>query len=115
MADALQHDTSTDPAWDGRNGVRRAWQSILPIWLIAVLGAVLTAVIADPELALGGISLTLAVSTIATLAVQLATRRKEGFVSRVTASLVGSAVILAIATLVFVIAASASGVQLLHR
>lgn len=112
---AAQQQNPTDPAWEGRNGVRRAWQSIAPIWLLALVGAVLTGIIAQPEHALGGISLTLAVSTICALAVQLATGRKEGFVSRVTASLVGSAVILAIATVVFALAASANGIQLLHR
>lgn len=115
MADAVEQQSIVDAAWEGKNGVRRAWQSIIPIWVLALVGAVLTAVIADPALALGGVSLTLAVSTITTLAVQLATRRKQGFVSRVTASLVGSGVILAVATLVFVLAASASGIQLIHK
>ena len=112
---AAAQQTPTDPAWEGRNGVRRAWQSIAPIWLLAIVGAVLTGIIARPADALGGISLTLAVSTICAFAVQLATGRKEGFVSRVTASLVGSTVILTFATVVFALAASANGIQLLHR
>ncbi|WP_104474526.1 hypothetical protein [Microterricola pindariensis] len=112
---AAQQQIPTDPEWEGQRGVRRTWQSIAPIWLVALVGAILTGVVAPPELALGGVSLTLAVSTICALAVQLATGRKEGFVSRVTASLVGSAVILALATVVFAFAASANGIQLLHR
>ncbi|AMB59309.1 hypothetical protein [Microterricola viridarii] len=112
---AAQQQTPSNPAWEGQNGVRRAWQSIAPIWVLALAGAILTGIIARPEDALGGISLTLAVSTICALAVQLATGRKEDFVSRVTASLVGSAVILAVATVIFALAASANGVQLLHR
>lgn len=115
MADALQQQTPSDPAWEGKNGVRRAWQSIAPIWLLALVGAVLVGAIAEPAHSLGGVSLTLAVCTIATLAVQLATRRKEGFVSRVTASLVGAAVILTLATLVFVLSAANLGIELLHR
>lgn len=115
MADALQQQTPSDPAWEGKNGVRRAWQSIAPVWVLALVGAVLVAVIAEPAHSLGGVSLTLAVCTIVTLAVQLGTRRKEGFVSRVTASLVGCVVILAFASLIFALSAANLGIDLLHR
>lgn len=115
MADALQQHTPGDPAWEGASGVRRSWLSIVPIWVLALAGALTVGLTVDPALALGGVSLTLAVCTIVTLAVQLATRRKEGFVSRVTASLVGSFAILSVATAVFAIVASAQGIQLLHR
>ncbi len=115
MADAVEQQSIVDAAWEGTSGVRRAWQSIVPIWGLALLGAILTVVIAQPSDVLGGVSLTMAVCTVVTLAVQLATRRKQGFVSRVTASLVGSGVVLAVATVIFLIAASASGIQLMHR
>lgn len=114
MADALQQQTPSDPAWEGKNGVRRAWQSIVPSWVLALVGAVLVGAIAEPAHSLGGVSLVMAVCTIVTLALQLATRRKEGFVSRVTASLVGCVVILALATGVFALSASALGIELLH-
>ncbi|WBM81070.1 hypothetical protein KIV56_07435 [Cryobacterium breve] len=50
------------------------------------------------------IGLSLAGCTIGTLSIQLATGQKEGYVHRVTLSLVGAVIVLAAATGIFALA-----------
>lgn len=71
------------------------------MWLLAVACAVLTGVFSAPGQELVWIGLSLAGCTLATLCVQLATGRKEGYVNRVTSSIVGAVVVLAFATGIF--------------
>jgi hypothetical protein len=73
------------------------WKSIVVVWLLALVCAVLVGLLAGQEW-LTWIGLSLAGCTIVTMCVQIGTRRKEGYVSRMTASIVGSTVILAAAT-----------------
>ena len=75
--------------------------SVVMIWLVAVVCAVLTGVLVAPADRLVWISLSLAGCTILTLAAQLSTGQKEGYVHRVTLSLVGSVVVLGAATGLF--------------
>lgn len=63
--------------------------------------AVLTGVLGAPENRLVWLSLSLAGCTILTLAAQLSTGQKEGYVHRVTLSLVGAVLVLAAATGLF--------------
>lgn len=77
------------------------------MWLLAVVCAVLIGVFSAPGQELVWISLSLAGCTIATLCVQLATGRKEGYVNRVTSSVVGSVIVLALATGIFALTALA--------
>jgi hypothetical protein len=74
------------------------WRSIVVVWLFALVCAVLTGVFSAPGQELVWIGLSFAGCTIGTLCVQLATGRKEGYVDRVTSSLVGAVVVLAAAT-----------------
>jgi hypothetical protein len=62
---------------------------------------VLTGLLVAPENRLVWTSLSLAGCTILTLGAQLSTGQKEGYVSRVTQSLVGAVVVLAVATGIF--------------
>ena len=71
------------------------------IWLVAVVCAVLTGVLVAPADRLVWISLSLAGCTILTLAAQLSTGQKEGYVHRVTLSLVGAVLALGAATGIF--------------
>jgi hypothetical protein len=71
------------------------------IWLVAVASMVLTGVLVAPENRLVWTSLSLAGCTILTLAAQLSTGQKEGYVARVTQSLVGAVLVLAVATAIF--------------
>jgi hypothetical protein len=75
-------------------------KSVVPVWLVAVLGAVAVAVLAEPENYLVFLPVVLGVSTLLTFGIQLGIRRKEGYVNRVTASATGAVVILALATVV---------------
>jgi len=74
------------------------------VWLLAVACAILTGVFSAPGQELVWIGLSLAGCTLATLCVQLATGRKEGYVNRVTSSVVGAVIVLALATGVFAVA-----------
>ena len=73
------------------------WKSIVVVWLLALVCAVLVGLLSG-EATLTWIGLSLAGCTIVTMCVQIGTRRKEGYVSRMTASIVGATVILAAAT-----------------
>ncbi|MBF4635528.1 hypothetical protein ITJ38_14020 [Agreia pratensis] len=75
-------------------------KSVVPVWLVAVLGAVSVAVLAEPENYLVFLPVVLGVTTLLTFGIQLGIRRKEGYVNRVTASVTGAVVILILATVV---------------
>ena len=76
------------------------WKTIATVWLLAIVGAVLTGVFATPDSALGWFGLTLAGCTLVTLGLQIATGSKEGYVLRVTLSIVGTLGILIVASIV---------------
>ncbi|MCU1443705.1 MAG: hypothetical protein JWQ59_1855 [Cryobacterium sp.] len=80
------------------------WRSIVVVWLLALAGAVVVWFVSAPSQVMTWIGLTAAACTIATLAIQIGTGRKEGYVERVTASIVGMVVVLAAATGIFVLA-----------
>lgn len=71
------------------------------VWVLAVVCSVIIGLLSARGQEIAWIGLTLAACTIATLAVQIGTGRKEGYVSRMTASIVGAVVVLAVATGVF--------------
>jgi hypothetical protein len=72
--------------------------SIVPIWVVAIAGAVLVGSIADPSGVYPWLSIFLAVSVLLTFVVQLALPSKEGLVLRMAASIGGAAIVLAVAT-----------------
>jgi len=78
-----------------------AWQlrSVIPVWVVALLGAVVVGVFAASA-SLTWLPIVLAVAVLVTMAIQLALQRKEGFVTRMMASVGGALLILAIATAV---------------
>ncbi|TFD86143.1 MULTISPECIES: hypothetical protein [Cryobacterium] len=76
------------------------WKTIATVWVLAIAGAILTAILATDGSAISWIGLTLAVCTLVTLGLQIATRTKEGYVKRVTMSITGAIVILVVATVV---------------
>ena len=77
------------------------WRIIVTVWVLAVVGAILTGFFAPPGETLAWVGLTLAGCTLITLCLQLATGRKEGYVVRVTWSIVGAVLVLASSTVVF--------------
>ena len=76
--------------------------SVVPVWVLAVAGAVAVAVLAAP--ALTWLPIVLAVCVLLTFAVQLAVARKEGLVTRMIASIGGALVVVVVATAVLAIA-----------
>jgi len=87
-----------------------AWQlrSVVPVWVIALAGAVVVGVLAPSSSttspALTWLPIVLAGCVLLTFAIQLALQRKEGLVTRLMASLGGALVILAVATAVLSLA-----------
>jgi uncharacterized membrane protein len=81
-------------------------RSIVAVWLLAVVGAVLTAALSEQGERLTWIGLTLAGCTLATLSLQIAAGEKVGYVRRVTASITGAVIVLAAATGVFALMAA---------
>lgn len=74
--------------------------SVLPVWLLAVVGAVLVGVLSSAGQYLTWLPIVMAAAILLTFCIQLAIVQKEGLVNRVTACLGGSIVILGIATIV---------------
>lgn len=74
------------------------------VWVLALAGVVVVGFTAAPGHGIAWIGLTAAVCTIVTLAIQIATRQKEGYVDRITASIVGTVVTLALASGIFALA-----------
>lgn len=83
-------------------------RSIVPVWLAAVVGAVVVAVAVGPAESPRWFPLVLATCVMATFVIQLALPRKTGFVDRATGSVVGAVVVLAAATAVVLLLATAS-------
>ena len=74
--------------------------SLIPVWVLVVLGIVLVVTIATPDGYFRWFSIVLASAVLVTFIIQLALRSKEGLVIRIMASLGGSVVLLVIATIV---------------
>lgn len=77
------------------------WSGIVVVWVLAVLSAVLIAVFSMQENRISWMSLGLAGCTIVTLAIQIAQGQKDGYVSRVIASISGAVVVYVIAIAIF--------------
>ena len=82
-------------------------RSVPPIWLAALLGAVLVGLFAGDRF-LTWIPVVAAVAVLLTFVVQLSLQRKEGLVNRIIASVGGVLVILAATTVVLVLLHPAS-------
>ena len=87
------------------------WLSVVSVWVIALAGVGVVVGLAytggvdwfgalGPLAVFAALGVVLAVVVIATLAVQLATRRPEGFVGRVSSSIAGAVVLVALASAV---------------
>lgn len=77
---------------------RTRWETIIAVWVAAVVAAVLIGIFSAPVQYSAWIALALAGCTIATLVIQLAMAEKRGFVNRLAISLVGSVAVLGVAT-----------------
>jgi hypothetical protein len=84
--------------------VTRRLVSIIPVWVVAIVGAVLVGVIAAPAGIYRWLSVVLAVTVLLTFIIQLALPSKQGLVIRMAASIGGSVIVLAVATGILVAA-----------
>ncbi|MEP6843849.1 MAG: hypothetical protein ABJA11_10020 [Pseudolysinimonas sp.] len=81
-----------------------AWslRSVVPVWVLALAGAIVVGVLAPASTrtvtSLTWLPIVLAGSVLVTFVIQLALQRKEGLVIRMMASLGGALVICAVAT-----------------
>ena len=83
--------------------VKSQWKSVAVVWLLSAVCALLVGLLSIPGQYLAWIGLSAAGCTIVTLCIQLASGRPEGYVDRVTASIVGSVLVLGAATGVLVL------------
>ena len=72
--------------------------SIVPVWVAAIVGAVLVGTLAQPSGVYGWLSIVLVVSVLLTFIIQLALPTKQGLVMRTAASIGGAVILLAVAT-----------------
>lgn len=75
------------------------------MWVLAAVGAVIVLTVTPVDGDLTWFPIALAASTLAAFGIQLAIQRKEGFVTRVMASITGAVVLLGVATVVAVVVA----------
>lgn len=73
------------------------WPSVIFVWLFSVVGAVLAFTVAPAADRLSVLAVVLAGSGLITMIVQLILRQQQGYISRVSLSLVGATIIVAIA------------------
>lgn len=70
----------------------------LPVWFVALVGAVVVGLTTDGDDYLVWLPLVLGATILVTFCLQLATREKDGLVDRTMLSLAGSLVVLGLAT-----------------
>jgi hypothetical protein len=75
----------------------------VPVWVVAIVGAVLVGTISRPSDIYDWLSVVLVVSVLLTFIIQLALSTKEGLVMRTAASIGGAVILLAVATGVLVL------------
>ena len=79
-------------------GVTSRLSSIVPVWVVAIVGAVVVGVMATPAGSYRWLTIVLMVVVLLTFVIQLALPSKEGLVLRMAASIGGSVLLLAVAT-----------------
>lgn len=72
--------------------------SVVPVWLLAVVGSVLIGLFSPESDYFTWLSMVFAVVTISAFCIQLFVRSKEGLVTRLMLSIGGAVIILALAT-----------------
>jgi hypothetical protein len=75
--------------------------SVVPVWLLSLAGVIIIGVLASADLRVTWLAITLAGAVVLTFVIQIAIQRKERFVARATASIVGALAVVAAATAVF--------------
>lgn len=84
-------------------------RTVVPVWVAAAVSAVLIGVFAPPADYLAWLPIAMACLVLLAFALQLATAQREGFVGRLTASLVGGILVLGAGTAVLAVVAATAG------
>jgi len=79
-------------------------ESILPVWALAALGAVLVGAFSASDETNTWLAIVFAGVVLATFGIQLSLKKTEGFVTRAMTSIGGGLIILAVATGIFFLA-----------
>lgn len=79
------------------------WRSIIPVWVFAVVGAVLVAVTGARDNFWTWIPVAFGLTVVVTLAAQIATRTPEGYIHRAVMSILGSLLVFVVATVILVV------------
>lgn len=79
------------------------------MWALAVIGAIASGLVYSAGETFFGLAVTLGVCTLAAFSAQLLTRQKVGFVDRMSTSVLGAVVILAVASGVYGLISLAAG------
>ncbi|HEY5225039.1 MAG TPA: hypothetical protein VIJ18_18580 [Microbacteriaceae bacterium] len=82
-------------------GTATRWSSIVAAWVLAAIAVVCIGLFSPREQYFTWLSLSLGGAVVAALAIQLATRQKNGFVERLIASMFGVLVVLAVGAVAF--------------
>ncbi|MFZ4894684.1 hypothetical protein ACL9RL_09560 [Plantibacter sp. Mn2098] len=88
---------------------RLRWVSVVSVWALAVIGAIASGLVYSAGETFFGLAVTLGVCTLAAFSAQLLTRQKVGFVDRMSTSVLGAVVILAVASGVYGLISLAAG------
>ena len=72
--------------------------SVLPVWALVLVASIVVALVSPGYSYFTWLPVVLGTAIVVTFVVQLSLRRKDGFVGRLTLSIVGSFVIVALAT-----------------
>lgn len=79
------------------------------MWALAVIGAIASGLVYSAGETFFGLAVTLGVCTLAAFSAQLLTRQKVGFVDRMSTSVLGAVVVLAVASGVYGLISLAAG------
>ncbi len=90
-------------------GMTSSLRTVIPVWIVAAVGAVVSIVVIPPGDRVQAIQTVMVAAVFLTFVIQVALARRGGLVDRIVASLVGSIVILTVATLVVALLAVAGG------
>ncbi|WP_157079011.1 hypothetical protein [Herbiconiux solani] len=87
-------------------------RSVVPVWMLSILAVIAVGVFVSPGDYLLFLPLVLGLALVVTFGIQLIVPVRKGFVDRVSASLGGAVLVLAIATVVLAPLAFSAGAKL---
>lgn len=84
-------------------------RTVLPVWVLVAVGAVLVGLLAAPGEYFTWLPIVLGIAVLLTFSIQLAIVRRDGLVTRAMVSVGGSVVILFLVTVILGMLAVAAG------